>query len=238
MYIAPLNDSRVEGLEDVQLTLVADQPPTGTCPAYADPAGNTPALPVNALANLADLQIQPPTDTDRPDESTLDGWISQLGDIDQAKRDDASAQLNSAFWDHPDIETYLEAQLADQEDPEVIGRLKEILGPVRLVRSGNSIVASLRYDEPGIANYLVRLPSNLADADFSVDGDPFAQYIQLGTYNDPRLGDPNSITVTPKVEATNILVTLTVDRMSATGTVISSYTRTFAFDIDEILMIA
>jgi hypothetical protein len=106
--------------------------------------------------------------------------------------------------------------------------LQSILGPVKLVLVGNTISASLRYTQPGVTSYLVRVPTGFdGEAAFSIEGDPLGQYIVVG-------GDPSTIVITPQSVQTDWVLEFTVVRRDANDAIIDTFTQTILLDIQEL----
>lgn len=226
--ITPLNDARDGGVETVEISLEADNTPAQALPAFLDPAKNAGNLPAQADAKIGDLRVDRAVDADQPDPSALNDLINKLGSRDPLVREDATVELEINLANHPGIEPYLDGRLAVEDDPEILNRLRQILGPVRIELSGNKIVTSLRYTEHDVASYIVRVPGPIQQASFSVDGDPLAQYVAVG----------DQITITPTAVVAGATVSLTIQALDSNGGIVRSRDRTLKIDIDEITAVA
>jgi len=232
--ITPLNDSKVEGSEDVQFTLVADDTGEAGLPAaYADPAGNGPTLPGHAAAPIVDLVAGPGTDANAPSNATLDAYLNDLATSDDYDtREAARTFLRNAYASHPAIEPHLDEKLTEYTETgpaEVWGFLQEILGPVRfrIQANTNTLVVSKRFDIPGVAKFQVSLPTPAPLLTFSVTGDPNAQGIIVG-------GTPSSFTLTPGAAATDYRVTFSVAYVDEQNNILSSTSETASFDLSNL----
>jgi len=209
---------------------VADEPPTGTCPAYADPADNDPLLQKQAAATIDDLVGGPPTDPDAP-WGQLQGWLNDLESDDYQTRVAGKQNLESAFADHPAVEPTLDDALQAARDagdkPQTVMDLDSILGPVRfrIDNNSNTIVATSRTPfAANVARVIISLPASGSNVTFSVTGNPNATNFDLG-------GNPSSITITPAVETENLKVMIHISYMDANGELTGDFDCPFALDL-------
>jgi hypothetical protein len=230
--IIPLNDADVEGAQDVQLTLAADEPPLGTCPAYAAPPLNGPGLPAAAAANLVDLVAGPPTDPNPPSAALMDQAVTDLNDEDPQTRDLANAFLSQSLADHPIIDSYLDDKLmqaiSDGGPTETISRLKTILGPVRFRIGPNSttITASLRFD-PGEGISTIEISQPVPDANVN--------WSRILTASISTSGGPSaSIAVDPLVAINNLKVTFQIRYLDVNGNEVGGRGEVFAMNLYEL----
>jgi len=213
VYIDPLNDSKVEGSEDVQLTIVADDTVgAGMLPAYADPAGNGAGQPVNADAGITDLITSSVFEAGQPSYAEIDDWIMDMGSDNFSTRETATDLLNTAYQAYPQIGSYLDERYDSGElIGEQIARLQRILGPVKFTVEDNTITTSMRFTPEGL---LAIIPP--AD----VTGATFSSPLPLGS-SVFHAGD--SIYISPTVARSRVDVTITYKFVDGNGNILATY---------------
>jgi hypothetical protein len=213
---APDNDSLMEFGESVELTIAPDQD-------FGEPHYNPPPTegPASAEAWVKDLSARQPLDPNEPSAAVVASWVAKLDNLDFPVREQASAWLTDAFAAHPEIEPQLDQALSDSISPERTIRLKKILGPVRLTLEGNTIVASLRYDDGTLPPGTVTLVSTPGE-------DAFARFKRTGQ---------NVIDITPTMTTDFELISFHIYYTDANGNSldIPGRDRTFAFAIWEFM---
>jgi hypothetical protein len=125
--VVPVNDSAVEGAEDVQLTLVADPESQGHCPAYADPAGNAATQPSTASSVVSDLRVT--SNIQLIPYDTLDEIIERTGSDNWDQRQQASLELTTFLtqYPYPAVEDHATAKAAATNNEETISRVNVAL---------------------------------------------------------------------------------------------------------------
>jgi hypothetical protein len=199
--IAPLNDTLVEGEEDVRLTLLADQNPDG--PFYHDPAQNGAGMPVMAMLKLGDVDLAPPVDPNKPTEAQIQEQIDLYDGGTQEEKDQAELTLSTWFQDHPSIESILDDKLASAGD-EAIPMLQRVLGPVRLSLDAqtNSILVTRRFLPEGVSSLRIEFP-NLDQAG------AYAETITKNSRFDLD-ASPRTVKVKPFVRTQRHVITVTI----------------------------
>jgi hypothetical protein len=200
--VIPLNDDRVEDTEDIQLTLVADEPPTGACPAYADPTTNADAQPAAASNTLKDLRVT--SNSQQIPYAALDDIIGRLGSETPGARQQASDELVAFLVHYPysTVEDYATAKADATGDPDVRGRAITALG---------NAASTPRLRIYGNGSSLSFVPvSTGADAKFQVQVSP--PYLPLLTVNQSGIlsfGSEQTVDLTPTNSGAG-MVTVTV----------------------------
>jgi hypothetical protein len=156
--ITPFNDMLDEEQEAVTLDLMGG-------PDYTLSA----SLPTNAQAMLASLRLKKVQFVDDAPTGTVDinALVTQLGDSDSAKRDDAARKLRGLLDQRPELENDLQTRANNEDDPEIKVRLQNILAGfngavVRLVSRGDFTI-KLKLAKPVAAGSTAKVSYSKAE---------------------------------------------------------------------------